>query len=119
MSTFAPILVWLACFASLNVIVKQLSNSTFKGGLLEGLLAMVGSPVLYLAMALYAACALLYFYSLTRLPLSTAGPVFMVLGVVTTSALGFTVFDEPVGSVKLAGIFICLVGTALIFYETV
>jgi multidrug transporter EmrE-like cation transporter len=118
MSTFAPIVGWLACFAVLNVLVKGLSLSAFNGSLLQGVLAMAKSPTLYVAGILYVACALLYFFSLSRLPLSTAGPVFMVLGVVTTGILGFSVFGEPVGTAKLMGIAICLAGTALIFYDT-
>jgi multidrug transporter EmrE-like cation transporter len=116
MSAFAPILGWLACFATLNVLVKRLSYSVSDGTLLESLAAMMKSPLLYLAGMLYVACALLYFFSLARWPLSTAGPVFMVLGVVTTGVLGFSVFDEPVGLAKLAGILVCLAGTGLIFY---
>ena len=118
MRILVPIAGWLACFAVLSVLVKGLSHFAVKAGLIEDIVAIAKSPSLYLAGILYVACALLYFVSLSQLPLSTAGPVFMVLGVVTTAILGFSVFGEPIGLVKLLGIAICLAGTGLIFYGT-
>src|SRR5215472_7668584 len=67
---------------------------------------------------LYVACALLYFLALNRLPLSTAGPAFMVLRVVTTAILGPAVFGESLSFPKLLGIGICILGTVLTFCDT-
>lgn len=118
MRSFAAVTAWLVCFAILNVMVKGLSDRWSAGGFAAAVVRMVQSPVIYFAGALYLICALLYFYALGRLPLSIAGPTFNILGVVTTSVLGFTVFNETLSSTKLAGIVVCLLGTILIFYST-
>lgn len=73
---------------------------------------MVRSPALYLSAALYAGCALLYFLSLGQMALSTAGPLFMVLGTLSTAVIGVLIFQENMGAYKLAGLAICLIGVA-------
>jgi multidrug transporter EmrE-like cation transporter len=114
-----PVTAWLACFTALNILVKALSFTVSTGGLFERALAMAKSPTLYVAGVLYVACALLYFISLTRLPLSTAGPVFMILGVVASAVIGSSVFGESLSLPKLLGMIVCLAGVGLIFYDTV
>lgn len=114
---FAPTIAWIACFAILNILVKALSLTISSGSLFEQALAMAKSPTFYVAGVLYVSCALLYFLSLNRLPLSTAGPVFMILGIVTTAAIGCGVFGESLGALKLLGMIVCIAGVALIFYD--
>ena len=116
-ATLAPIALWLVCFTVLNILVKTLSRSLPTGRVFEQALVMAQSPVFYVAGFLYVACALLYFVSLSRLPLSTAGPVFMILGVATTVIIGASVFGETLNSLKLLGIIICLAGVGLVFYD--
>ncbi len=111
-----PIAAWLACFAVLNVIVKTLSLTISTESLLEQALSMAKSSTFYVAGILYVTCAFLYFLSLNRLPLSTAGPAFMILGVITTAVIGSSVFGEPLGFVKLLGMIVCIAGVGLIFY---
>jgi len=107
----SPVAAWLICFTVLNVLVKGLSLTVAPDDLLDQALGLLKSPILYVA------CALLYFLALSRLPLSTAGPAFMVLGVVTTAILGAAVFGESLGFPKLFGIGVCILGTGLIFYD--
>lgn len=113
----SPVAAWLICFTVLNVLVKGLSLTVAPDDLLDQALGLLKSPILYVAGVLYVACALLYFLALSRLPLSTAGPAFMVLGVVTTAILGAAVFGESLGFPKLFGIGVCILGTGLIFYD--
>ena|SRR5215469_10576489 len=113
----SPVAAWLICFTVLNVLVKGLSLTLASGNLLEQALGLLKSPILYIAGVLYVACVLLYFLALNRLPLSTAGPAFMVLGVVATAILGAAVFGESLGFPKLLGIGVCILGTVLIFYD--
>lgn len=114
-TTFAVIAGWVACFVVLNVLVKNLSLSIAHGSLLEQALSGLKNPTLYLAAALYVSCALLYFVVLGRLPLSTAGPMFMVIGTISTAAIGFFVFREPIGLVKAVGLCVCLLGISILF----
>lgn len=114
-TTIVVIAGWLACFVVLNVLVKNLSLSIAHGSLIEQAISGLRSPKLYVAGTLYVSCALLYFIALGRLPLSTAGPMFMVIGVVSTAAIGFVVFHEPIGLVKAVGLGICLLGIAMLF----
>jgi multidrug transporter EmrE-like cation transporter len=113
-----PIAAWLVCFTALNILVKALSLSVSTGSLFEQALAMAKSPTFYVAGVLYVVCALLYFLSLDRLPLSTAGPAFMILGVVTTAVIGSSVFGESLGLPKLLGMVVCIAGVGLIFYDS-
>jgi multidrug transporter EmrE-like cation transporter len=112
-----PVAAWLICFTVLNVLVKGLSLTVATGSLFEQASGLLKSPILYLAGILYVTCALLYFLAMNRLPLSTAGPTFMVLGVVTTAILGAAVFGEALGFLKVLGIGLCILGTVLIFYD--
>jgi multidrug transporter EmrE-like cation transporter len=116
--TLFPIAGWLICFAILNVFVKDIARRIFIGSLLDTLLNMARSPMMYVAATLYIACAFLYFLALSRLPLSTAGPVFMVLGVVTTTVLGFSLFGEQMSPLKLLGTGVCLLGTFMLLCGT-
>jgi multidrug transporter EmrE-like cation transporter len=115
---FSPIVAWLACFTALNILVKALSLTVLRGSLLERAVTMAKSPSFYVAGVLYVACALLYFLSLNRLPLSTAGPAFMILGVVTTAIIGSSVFGESLGFLKILGMIVCIIGVGLIFYDS-
>jgi multidrug transporter EmrE-like cation transporter len=114
-STFTAVAGWLTCFIALNIIVKNLSVSTADQSLFQQLLSIAKSPILYVAGVLYVTCALLYFLALGRLPLSTAGPMFMVLGVASTALIGFFVFGETVSTMKLAGLAFCLFGIGMLF----
>jgi multidrug transporter EmrE-like cation transporter len=98
-------------------MVKRLSLAVAADSLLGQALALLRFPLFYVAGLLYVTCAVLYFLVLNRLPLSAAGPTFMVLGVVTTAIIGVAVFAESINALKLFGILICLGGTALIFYD--
>ena len=114
-SSIAPIVAWIASFTALNVIVKSLSGSLGHLTAFGQMQAMLRSPWLYVAGVLYVCCALLYFFLLGRLPLSVAGPVFMVLGIVITTAIGAFGFGEPIGLQKSLGMAVCLVGLGLIY----
>jgi len=116
-ATFLLTAAWLVCFTVLNVLVKRLSLAVATESLFLQALALLRSPVFYVAGLLYVTCAVLYFLVLHRVPLSAAGPAFMVLGVVTTAIIGSAVFGESINALKLFGILICLGGTALIFYD--
>lgn len=118
LAIFSPVAAWLFCFTVVSVLVKDLSLTVATGSLIEQVLGLLKSPILYVAGVLYVTCALLYFLALSRLPLSTAGPAFMVLGVVTTAILGAAVFGESLGFLKVLGIGLCILGTVLIFYDT-
>lgn len=118
MRTLFPIFGWLICFVVLNIIVKDVSRKIFSGGLIESVFGMISSPLIYVAAVLYLSCAMLYFFSLSRLPLSTVGPVFMILGVVTTTVLGFVLFGEHVTKIKLLGAGVSLVGTLILLFAT-
>jgi len=115
---FYPIAGWLVCFVVLNILMKGLSLTTASDAFGEQAFSLLRSPIFYVAGVLYVSCALLYLLALNRLPLSTAGPAFMVLGVVTTAILGAGVFGESLGYLKLLGIIICVLGTVLICYDT-
>lgn len=117
-ATFAVIAGWFACFVVLNVLVKNLSLSIAHGSLAEQAISGLRNPTLYVAGALYVSCALLYFVALGRLPLSTAGPMFMVIGTVSTAIIGFVFFREPIGLVKAIGLCVCLLGIGILFLST-
>ncbi len=114
-SIVVPVVAWIASFTTLNIIVKRLSGSLGHLSTIGQLQIMLRSPWLYIACVLYAFCALLYFFLLSRLPLSVAGPMFMVLGVVITAAIGAFGFGEPMGSEKLIGMTVCMIGLGLIY----
>jgi multidrug transporter EmrE-like cation transporter len=117
LGTFGTIAGWLTCFVILNILVKNLSLSTSRESFIEQVLAMAKLPTFYMAATLYGSCALLYFFALSRLPLSTAGPMFMVLGVVSTTLIGISIFGETMAPLKLAGLAVCLTGIGMLFFN--
>jgi hypothetical protein len=103
------ILSWLICFIVLNVVANDFSGKTSNTIPVKRLLVMVGSPLIYLTAALYIFCALLYFIALSRMLLSTAGPRFMILGIITTTVLGLRSLESRSrwrGSLDLACTFL-------------
>jgi hypothetical protein len=104
------ILSWPICFIVFsNVIANDFMGKSSNTIPVERLLVMVRSPSIYLTSALYIFCALLYFIALSRMLLSTAGPRFMILGIITTTVLGLCSLESRSrsrGSLNLACAFL-------------
>lgn len=71
------------------------------------------NPMLFGAFALYAASSLLWFYILTRIPLSQAYPI-VILGGALVPVFAWAFFREPLSLTLLLGYALMLAGLALI-----
>jgi len=115
MTAIALAVGWIGCFVTLNILLKSGVQRIDPG---SGFVAMArdlaASPWLYLAVVLYGACALVYLISLRFLPLSTAGPIYMTLGVVASALTGLIYFAEPLSALKIGGVALCVTGIALL-----
>jgi multidrug transporter EmrE-like cation transporter len=69
-------------------------------------------PLMF-AFAWYAASAILWFYILTRVPLSAAYP-FALVGTALVPLIGWLVFKEPASWTMLAGYALMIAGLGLI-----
>jgi len=111
---------WLLSFAALNYTTKRLT--ILMPPLSEGrgrlALFLLGSPWVYVMVALYVVCAVLYLAGVKIMPLSTAGPLFLIIGVLATTLLAMAFFGESMSLVKGVGIALCLAGAVLILWKS-
>ena len=118
-ATIALVIAWIVCFTGLNVLLKRgVGHLSLENGVWPLAQQLALSPWLYVAVALYGACALFYLVSLRLLPLSTAGPIYMTLGVFASALTGLIYFSEPVNAVKIAGLGLCVGGIALLAFSS-
>ena len=82
---------------------------------LDSLLAMLGQPAFYAAIALYGGSTLLWIWILARVPLTQAYP-WVSLGVVLVPLLGLFVFGEDVRPVFWVGAGLIVAGILLTQY---
>lgn len=112
--------LWAISFIILNYGAKKLADSlpSFTIGIERFLLYLLSMPWLYVLLAFYAVCAILYMVALRFMPLSTVGPVFTILGVIITASLGIIVFGEQMSLAKGIGFGFCLVGIIFILVSS-
>ncbi|MBU1741281.1 MAG: EamA family transporter, partial [Proteobacteria bacterium] len=75
------------------------------------------SPWLYVALVFAGVSGCLYFLALRMLPLSVAGPIFVTLALLATSALGIFFFRESVSGLQIIGLSVCLIGVFLLLFD--
>lgn len=110
------VLAWMVCFGFLNYIVKYFVNSMPNPlpQFADSVLLVIGSPYPYMILLLYGVCAALYVAALRVLPLSTAGPLFLVAGILVTFAVGVWRLGEPLTVCRCVGAMLCLLGAVLL-----
>lgn len=75
----------------------------------------VVGPDFILGFAAYGAGFLIWYYVLTRMPLSTAFPIAAGSLIVATQIVGYRFLSEPLALSHLAGIALILAGIGVIF----
>jgi len=68
----------------------------------------------YIMVSLYPVCALLYLCAVRIMPLSTAGPLFLIMGILVTSLLAIICFGESVTLLKVIGLVCSFIGAVLV-----
>ncbi|MCP3943763.1 MAG: hypothetical protein GY710_20105 [Desulfobacteraceae bacterium] len=114
------IVFWSACFAGSYYSLKQLmvNMPSFEPTLLWGSY-FLRSVFFYVTVVCYPVMVLLSCISLRLMPVSSAGPIFMILGTIISIILGIFFFSEEIGTLKLAGIIFCGLGIILLIAGTV
>ena len=109
------ILLWIISFSCLNVIAKKIAANPppLSLGISKITLYMIKSGWLYILCFLYLLCAVLYLSALHLMPLSSAGPGFLIIGSIITTVMGAVFFGEPLSLIKMAGLVICVIGILL------
>lgn len=77
------------------------------------LLAVAGSWLVWLGLAVFGVSVLLWLSVLTRVEVSTAYP-FVALGLILTAALGHLWFGESMSAAKAAGILLIAAGVVVV-----
>ena len=119
-SRIMVVLSWLVCFALVNAGAKMYMQRipwpvATTGELLRSVLL---TPWPYGLVVLYGMCATLYMISLRLMPLSVAGPMFLVLGALVTFMLGVMLFGESPNMVRFVGVALSIVGVCLMCGRT-
>jgi len=112
--------LWLICFSAVNCVAKVFVK-TFPSPIPQGVelvRIILLSPKFYLMGVLYVSCAVFYMVSLRFSPLSTAGPLFLVMGSMATYSLGVFFFGESLSPMRVAGVGLCVIGICLLLYHS-
>jgi drug/metabolite transporter (DMT)-like permease len=100
---------------TLKTGVNRVTDDT--GGALnidgDSLKALAGSPIVWLGLVLFGLSAIVWLVVLSRATLSFAYP-FASLSYVLILVLGHFVLDEPVTSLRLAGVGLIIAGVVLV-----
>ena len=97
------LLGWATGFAVLNFGAKKLAASLpalANGGAIGLIKALLLSPWFPVLIACYIFCALFYMVALRLLPLSIAGPLFLIMGSLVAFIMGVAVFEESVSDMR-------------------
>jgi drug/metabolite transporter (DMT)-like permease len=89
------------------------SEIAHSGNNVHVIIVALVSPIVWLGLFIYGASAMAWLGVLARLDLSLAYP-FVALGLVLTCFFGVLVFHEPLGTLKLAGVALVVIGVLLI-----
>lgn len=115
----AIIACWAASFCALSYGAKILVMRIPPLG--NGVSALARHLLLsgwtYLIFMLYGCCAVLYLAALRKMPLSIAGPVFLLLGSVLSLLLGVALLKESLSASQGVGCALCLAGIALMYWN--
>ncbi len=107
--------VWGVCCAVSYYSMKRLMNEmpkfSFSWELLNFFLT---NSYFYLALFLYPVTIVLVALAFKFMPVSTAGPAFLILGSIISILLGVCFFSEIISPLKWTGIGCCLLGVILI-----
>lgn len=98
-----------------QVLFKKTAIAMAGRPFLEGFIAVLGEPVLYLALALYGASTLLWIWILSRMPLTQAHP-FVAGTMVLVPLLSVLLLGEKVSYVFWIGIALVMLGILLTQY---
>lgn len=104
----------IAANASASVLIKMAMTPPRRFPLLSDPLAALGNWPFWLGLVLYGAAFLLYAAALARLPLNVAHPVLTAGAVATVAVLSVLIFGERFYWTTALGVFLVLVGVALI-----
>ncbi len=104
---------WLALAAAIStsVIGQVLLKSGATGD--GGFLAQIFRPSSIIGLGLYGGAALLYMVALRKIPMSVALPC-TAASYVAIAAIGYFMFGEPLGAMKLAAIALICGGVLLL-----
>jgi drug/metabolite transporter (DMT)-like permease len=113
--------LWLVTFSVMlavgQMFFKVVARSMQGLPLGEGMLAIVGMPMLYFALALYGAATLLWIWILSRVPLSQAYP-WVAVAMATVPILAGAVFHERVSPAYWLGIALVMLGVYVTQYAS-
>jgi multidrug transporter EmrE-like cation transporter len=115
---FAVVAIWSVLFAVSYYALKRLMDGMPEFSFSSKIVGyFLRSRWFYVAGFIYPFSVLLSSCSLRIMPVSTAGPVFFILGTVITILLGIFFFSETVSFIKGMGLGFCLLGVIMILVK--
>lgn len=118
-SYFPVILVSVSLSAGAQAVLKAgMSSAAVQRGMESGNVAQIATvvfanPFVLAGLGLYFGSALVWLVVLSKVPLSYAYP-FVAMGIAMTAVLGWFLFDEGFGLMKLAGTALIMLGIVLL-----
>ena len=111
-SQLAQLLGFAFLIATGNTLFKVVASSTPKISGAAGVLSLLGSPLLWVAGALYFGTTVFWIFILQQVPLSRAYP-FAALGFVLVPIFSYFAFGETISVRLIAGTAFILIGVYL------
>ncbi len=107
--------LWMLCFGLINYSAKRLVGAMppLSKGAVELLSYFFGSAWTYALGCCWGLSASLYLVALKIMPVSIAAPVFLTLGILVATVLGWCVLREPISLRAGLGMALCLGGIVL------
>jgi drug/metabolite transporter (DMT)-like permease len=109
------LLIFTGLLAGGQLLFKQVGLAMQGKPLLDGFLAVVRAPALYVALSVYGVSTLLWIWILSRIPLSQAYP-WVAVGLGVVPLLAWFVFNERLGPAYWVGIGFVIVGVLITQY---
>lgn len=117
MMTVLLVLFGILSNAGASVLIKYAMLPERNVSLKEPLTVILNFP-LWLGLCLYGVAFVLYALTLQRLPLNVTQPVLTCGAISMVALLSVILFGESFGVMKLAGVFLVIVGVVLISWKT-
>lgn len=105
---------WVALLAAISI--SMVAQTLLKAGAsAESFLVQLFSVPTMIGLVMYGGSALLYIVALRRIPMSVALPC-TAISYIAIAIIGYHMFGEPLGTVKIAAIGLICTGVALLAF---
>jgi multidrug transporter EmrE-like cation transporter len=117
LASFGLVLIGVLLNAGAQLLIKAGTNAlgtlTSPDGPVQTVFRIVFQPYIFGGLAAYVVSVGVWIVVLSRVPVSVAYPMLSI-GYVVNAVLGYVLFREDLGTLKIVGILVIIVGVVLV-----